>query len=298
MWSASGSQICRQKLPLGLPLISIAKNNQISTYSIPTQVDKRFFVITPYIPNEKGELRAILPDRCPRNQQHGTVCRLSLNHYRERATGPCFSVAVIRCRSHSIYFTLYPHGYIPYGRQRLVANISEWGSPVIDDLTDEPSETDDLADDQNEDRKLSPFRESFFAAALSAGKGEKWLADSVQGSMKPRFSTQRRHLDRIFRILGIHSFLNFRQRELISELLQIPGQIIHDSVSALNARTTIEQRGQIILHLLTFLIAIPFPYNRLTEAGSVVNLWPNPCFWDVEEKAFSTFQPPGIRGSP
>jgi len=160
------------------------------------------------------------------------------------------------------------------------------------------SEVEDYTDEPNKDRDLSSFQGTVFDAALSAGNGEIWLAESVGGSMEPRFITQRRHLDRIFRIFGIHPSLKPLQRELISDLLQIPGQIIHDSLSALKAEVSIEQQGKIVLHLLTFLFAIPFPYQQLTKAGAVAELWPHPCFWDAEKKVYGTFRPLGNRGSP
>jgi len=42
-----------------------------------------------------------------------------LHSYRERKTGPCFSLIVLRCKTHQCFFTLYPLGYLPYMRQPL-----------------------------------------------------------------------------------------------------------------------------------------------------------------------------------
>ncbi len=47
------------------------------------------------------------------------LCRLKRHSYRARKTGPRFPVRVLYCHTHQRYFTVYPMGHIPYGRERL-----------------------------------------------------------------------------------------------------------------------------------------------------------------------------------
>ena len=42
---------------------------------------------------------------------------MTIDYYRERKTGPCVPVAVLKCATHGNGFTLYPCGHVPYGRQ-------------------------------------------------------------------------------------------------------------------------------------------------------------------------------------
>ena len=61
------------------------------------------------------------PCRGPCSSWDERPCRLASDHDRERKTGPCFPIRVMRCRVHGHGFTLYPPGHVPYGRKRLAA---------------------------------------------------------------------------------------------------------------------------------------------------------------------------------
>lgn len=50
---------------------------------------------------------------------------------RHRKTGPRLAVTVLLCRRHSRHFTVYPVGYVPYGRE-LVAPVATDGEPPAD----------------------------------------------------------------------------------------------------------------------------------------------------------------------
>lgn len=49
------------------------------------------------------------------------ACKISLHSHRKRVFGPGFSLEVYHCSTHGSYFTAYPEGWVPYGRQPLVA---------------------------------------------------------------------------------------------------------------------------------------------------------------------------------
>lgn len=56
--------------------------------------------------------------RCPEADE-GQTCATSHNGFRERVTGPGFPIQVMKCASHGRAFTVYPPGFLPYGRQRI-----------------------------------------------------------------------------------------------------------------------------------------------------------------------------------
>ncbi len=64
-------------------------------------------------------------DRCPLAPV-GETCRLRKHDFRDRKTGPRFGLRILYCSTHQRYFTVYPPGHVPYGRQA-VAPIDERG---------------------------------------------------------------------------------------------------------------------------------------------------------------------------
>ena len=45
-------------------------------------------------------------------------CATTLNGFRGRKTGPRFPIQVMWCHRHDLSFTVYPLGFVPYGRVR------------------------------------------------------------------------------------------------------------------------------------------------------------------------------------
>ena len=74
----------------------------------------RPFVSAPYV-EEDGRWRPVAVLECP----YGEGCRITQHDYRPRKTGPGHPLAVKRCHMHEHYFTVYPPGQVPYGRQRI-----------------------------------------------------------------------------------------------------------------------------------------------------------------------------------
>lgn len=88
----------------------------------------RPFLVAPYVTGADGALRPVDGiDRCPLGKGDER-CRLGKHHARDRTTGPCFPVWVMRCATHKACFTIYPSGHVPYGRER-VAPVSATGLP-------------------------------------------------------------------------------------------------------------------------------------------------------------------------
>lgn len=57
--------------------------------------------------------------QCPFGSE-GEACATFLNGFRARKTGPCFPIQVMGCHVHGRGFTVYPMGFDPYGRTRIV----------------------------------------------------------------------------------------------------------------------------------------------------------------------------------
>jgi hypothetical protein len=150
------------------------------------------------------------------------------------------------------------------------------------------------------DLLLAFYQNSFFDAALAADSQKIWSEESLTGSMAPRFTTQLRQVDRASRLLGIHSDLNTRQIEEITEILDLSGQGVAEARARLGYQPTLKNQGQVICQLLK---AIPYTqtlFERLAHAGSTAKLWPIPHFWNgiTGQLKNRSFHPTGIRGSP
>lgn len=61
-------------------------------------------------------LYTLIIDRCPL-ARGGERCRIRQHDWRKRKTGPSVALRVLKCKSHRRAFTVYPPGYVPYGRQ-------------------------------------------------------------------------------------------------------------------------------------------------------------------------------------
>ncbi len=277
-------------LRLLIVFVSHHGSNQIKSYPTPIQVGNRVFVVTAYFANADGKLTAEIPTICPKRHHDDEPCRISVNHHRERTTGPCFPLTVVECDTHHIYFTLYPFGHFPYGRHSLTADISVTGNKII-------NESIDIHDPEN---KLVIFQGTLFGAALDAGFSKIWPKESILGSIQSRYNTQLHHLDRTSRLLGIHSALDFKQIEEIAEILNLPGQVISENLSELRRQQTSKKQGQEICKLLMTLPQTLSLFEPLTEAGSTAALWPTPCFWNHVTKRMKSgsFHRARIRGSP
>lgn len=215
-----------------------------------------------------------------------------MNHYRERKTGPCFPLAIMRCRTHTKYFTLYPFGHVPYGREAIAGNISPCGNPVVDDQRSDPNSTSRTEN--------ATFQGTIFDAAHDVVNNKVWPKEGVNGSLQSRFTTMLQKLDRGSRLLGVHKDLTIKEWEAIGEIANIPGQILIDGRHLLKDHPSFRKKGEVIVSLLHYLPQTSLLYERFLEIGATQGLWPTPHFWDHKQKRlkWSSFRRIGIRGSP
>ncbi len=101
---------------------------------------KRDFIIGEYRLGESGRWRVEVPRSAPCAEGARCRCRVVLHSHRSRKTGPEHPLAVVRCQVHHQSFTIYPPGFVPFGRQRLPRSESEIDSApallAVDDRSD------------------------------------------------------------------------------------------------------------------------------------------------------------------
>jgi len=218
----------------------------------------RVYVVVEYRqrgPSEK--ITPCLPEVCPLHESGDPRCRLGIHHYRQRKTGPAFSLAVAICRTHQGGFTLYPGGWTPYSRKPLVQ--------LTLDCT--PAKPDEGAD---------TFSGTLFDAALDAARHYFWPKESEADSRTPRFSTQLRHLRWAATLFGIDSPASEALRQQLVELLQIPGQLLYDCTREIAAQAGGEARGKLISTILQAIPKTTVIFQKLAATGHLAGLWPRP----------------------
>ncbi|MCP4576005.1 MAG: hypothetical protein GY846_06950 [Deltaproteobacteria bacterium] len=220
----------------------------------------RKYVISPYYADDNGNFRPELPDLGPCDESDDCPCRICVNHYRKRKTGP-FDFSVVECKIHAISFTIYPPGYAPFQRQPL--------APVASD-----------GDFINRENDVARFEGSYFKAAIDAANFDLWPYQSDADYNIPRRITQKRHLGRAALILGVAPELTDRVREELAKILSLPGQLLHDSAALMKQCPGLQKQGKSICCILNVICKSPSIFERLAEAGAKVCLWPPPKRWD------------------
>ena len=241
----------------------------------------RVYVVSPYYADRDGKLIPELPDWGPCHNWDQRACNLGIDHYRDRKTGPCFPILVLRCSTHNKGFTVYPPGYTPYGRHPL-APVGPDGELIT------------------EKRGAQRFAGTYFDAALDAANHCFWLCESTHNSLTPRLSTQKRHLSRAGLLLGIQAGLHQRLREEMAQILAVPAQRLYDSAALLAAHPDCQSQGQAICLVLDSLQSSRCVFDRLADAGAEVCLWPPLNRWDPQKKIFrlSAYRSMRTRASP
>ena len=241
----------------------------------------KIYVATPYTADSDGIYTAELPTRCPRPPLPGQPCDITVNHRRERKTGPCIPLFVVHCATHKISFTLYPPGHVPYGRKSITA-IALDESPCINTT--------------GKDR----FGGTLFEAALDAAEGDPWAYHYQPDKTGSSFNTQTAHIQRALAMFGLDGAREPMMCESVAQVLGIPGQMLHDSGRMCNLSPLYLNRGKAIADILDIIPASHFLFERLAFSGYLAQLWPPLFFWDAQSGRYRehSFHHIGTRASP
>ncbi len=209
-------------------------------------------------------VRVVLPERCV-FARGGQRCRVFVDHYRDRKTGPGFPLAVVGCSRHPQgRFTLYPLGHVPYGRQAVVP-CSPSGPLLQEQGTGQPPWS------------ANPWQATLFGAALEAADGQRWPAHRPADDERRR-RTQGCRLEQAGRLLGVHPELKGRTRERIATRVQVPTLSLRQASQRWTSSW--QARGEAILSVLMALPVDGGLLDRVLAAGAVSGLWPWPQRWD------------------
>jgi hypothetical protein len=237
------------------------------------------FVIVQYIADLAGKLLPLLPAQCLRSEKNYENCEIVIHSWRSRKTGPCFELAIIHCKTHGGYTTLYPPGYGKYLRLPLV-QVSPSGQPIHSD--------------EDEDRLHCEFQGTKFEAALDAAEGKAWDRD-VYSTSGYWWQTQCRYLDECCRLLGLHpEQKEQRLREKLAHIIGIPLFILEQERSKIVSKPGYRSRGCGIVRVLDKLQNLCI-VERLAFAGYLAGLWGCP-YWlagSSRQLTPAPFQGPG-----
>ena len=213
------------------------------------------------------------------------ACRLVLDHCRPRTTGPCFPLAVLRCMSHDLGFTLYPPGHVPYGR-RAIAPVAADGSLVRGDDAEAEADDGHEEDGQAVPPKALAFSGTIFDAALDAARGRIWQRGHLPGGTDRWWSTQGRWIERALLLLGLDPTQSVALRHDVAELLAIDTLMLHELAGHLGKQVGYRRRGQAICQVLAALpLVSAFLAERLENCGQLSGLWGMPLRWDPHARA-------------
>ena len=225
--------------------------------------------MTAYRPAKDGILHPSLPMRGPCHERDDTPCRLSMDHLRERKTGPCFPLTVLRCRTHRRAFTLYPPGHVPYGRQAV--------APVAPDGSEEIAPPDDVA---SEATPLIRWQRTSFLAALDAAAGRAWPRTSRPDHDLGGWGSQGRLLSRSERLLGVSPKQDEVQQLHIARALSLDNTLLLRDQARLASGAGYRQRGQSVVTVLAEIERQGCVLAPLLRAGHEAGLWGSPLSWE------------------
>lgn len=200
-------------------------------------------------------------------------CAISKHSWRSRKTGPAFPLRILRCRTHAHYFTVYPTGYTPHGRQRL----TPMASPAV-----APTEQAALA---------GQWEGTVFEAAVGAAAGKLGLREVIHGDpVEPRYVTQRRRIARTGLLLALAAEIGERVAEVVAQSLKLLGLQHQSARQAFSRARTMAARGAVIVSVLQAMPLTGALDARLLAAGFLAGLWGRPALWDARTSS-RTFPP-------
>lgn len=188
------------------------------------------------------------------------MCRVSARGHRERGWGPGFRFSVASCATHALAFTVYPPGWVPYGRAAVSVRSPE-GFPV----------------------QGSGTAGTFVSAAEDAAHGIHWARSAAEPG-QPVQRTQGRWLEWTARLLGLSGSVVERTRERLSTILAVPLLLIKEAAEAY-AQGGWAERGEAVMGVWKARGLRGQTLDALLHAGQLTGLWGRGSRWDPGVRA-------------
>ncbi len=225
-------------------------------------ISQKPFLSAPYEIDKKGRLRPKKPSRCPLAEFGDDACNIQFEKWRRRIHGPGFDFAVFLCLSHCRSFTIYPPGWVPYGRKALV-----------------------LLDHRGEVLQRVPgecaWQGTLFDAVLDGGKGFFWPEEVSLGPTKEfaQFGsrkTQRRHIAGAMRLFSLAFTDTQRMREKGAGILGMNLVSLERLATRIRDGPGLLARGRGGEEVLKTLHATGKTAKNLIRLGAGHNFWGHP----------------------
>ncbi len=246
------------------------------------------FVVTPYSVSKGGVMVPAWPSAGPCAGLDEPSCHLVKKDWRDRVTGPCFPLRVLRCTTHERAFTLYPPGHVPYGRE-VVAPVAPDGTALRD-----PSEA--VSD------PVERLRGTVFDAALDAAARHPWSREYTGRSdwAGTWWGVMQRRLEILVFWLGIAPNFDPSRREERALALDLDLLVLIDAARLLEGRVGYRSRGAAVTAILREIETGPRLLERLLLAGYVAGLWGEPLLWDPQRQTLRSLagEPHSTRRGP
>lgn len=202
----------------------------------------------------------MLPSVCRHAKAGDEPCRIGVDHHRDRKTGPAFAIAVLECRTHGQFFTLYPLGHYPYGRAA-AAPVAPDGEPLYSHADGQPPS---LA-----------WETTLFAPVFALAEGPK------PGPADPGAWWATEPPDRLAlpaAVLGLQ--VAERLGDAIAEQLGIARLELHQADRDYRAARGPAAHARVLLAVLSRLPPDRCLLDRLVGSGALAGCWGSVERWD------------------
>ena len=188
---------------------------------------------------------------------------------RPRKTGPCFPVEVLCCKTHCVYFTVYPPGHVPHAREAVVVVSLDGRVPSS------------AAEDAETTSPPALLEGTLFEAAWDAALGQMGVREH-EGADAPStwLSSQERGVDRAVCLVGVG--LEVEESALVTraETLDVDTLRLREGQAMIREKPTIRGKGEAVVHVLNAILTTGRNLvDRLLAAGHLAGLWGRPFRW-------------------
>ena len=204
----------------------------------------REFLICDYFEDETGMMRCEKPKMLPCGHD-GCACQVWIHDWRARVEGPGFKLMIAYCKTHDRYFTVYPPGWGPYERTRVVPE-SDAGSGV------------------------EAWEETLFHSAVS----DSWLG-RYDCDGRTNWHTHRRRLLHGAELLGLTGGSGVAEE--VSALLGVP-LAVHLDARRLFACGEMSSQRQAVRSVLKSLAVTERLWRQMVRAGCAAGVWGRPWY--------------------